>query len=176
MDLDIQPTLQNNSVLLRPLAKSDFASLYEIASDPLIWVQHPCNDRYKAAVFKIFFDDAIHSKGALIAIDSAKHKVIGSTRFKKISRADNAIEIGWSFLCRSYWGGYYNQQIKQLMFEYVFKTLDNVVFYIDRNNVRSQKAVEKLGGINISGELHNNLLSGDPNNLTFIINKTNRKF
>lgn len=53
-------------VLLLPLEETDFDNLYEVASDKKIWEQHPCKDRWKREVFKIFFDEAILSKGAFV--------------------------------------------------------------------------------------------------------------
>jgi len=159
MLLDLQPTLQNDLIILRPLLESDYAQLYKVASDPLIWSQHPSSDRYQEAVFDKFFNESLKSKGALIIID--RH-----------STTDGAIEIGWSFLSRKHWGGQYNKAVKYLMLEYAFSAVDDIVFYVDKNNIRSQKAVEKIGGHQLSGETFKHLLSNKPNNLTYRISKS----
>jgi RimJ/RimL family protein N-acetyltransferase len=57
------------------------------------------------------------------------------------------IEIGWTFLTRRYWGGRYNWEMKQLMLAHAFKFVENVIFYVGENNIRSQKAMEKIGAI-----------------------------
>jgi RimJ/RimL family protein N-acetyltransferase len=57
-----------------------------------------------------------------------------------------AIEIGYSYLARAYWGGIYNSAVKTLMLNHAFNTFDTVIFYIAKQNMRSRKAVEKIGG------------------------------
>ena len=101
--MNLQPTLENEVIYLRPLKNDDYESLYTVAKDPLIWEQHPCSDRYKQKVFEEFFKESIESKGALIVIDKSNDSVIGSSRFKPIRNVDSAVEIGWSFLSRNYW-------------------------------------------------------------------------
>jgi hypothetical protein len=70
MSFDLQPTLKGELLAIRPLRPEDFHDLYAVASDPMIWEQHPIRDRYKEEVFKVFFREALESGGALIAIDS----------------------------------------------------------------------------------------------------------
>jgi len=59
------------------------------------------------------------------------------------------VEIGWTFLARSYWGGNYNREMKQLMLRHALGFVKRVVFLIGPQNVRSQKAIEKLGGVRV---------------------------
>lgn len=146
MNFDLQPTLENDLLVLRPLKEGDFENLYKVASDPLIWEQHPDKNRCQRNVFTLFFNEAIASKGAFVVIDKKTNEVIGSTRFCSVKETSNAIEIGWTFLARQYWGGYYNTSMKNLMMDYAFDFADNILFHIHEHNFRSQKAVEKLGG------------------------------
>lgn len=132
---------------LRPLRPEDFPALYTVASDPLIWEQHPSNDRYKEEVFQQFFREALESGGALLAIDARDGRVIGSSRFHGYDEARSEIEIGWTFLARSHWGGIYNREMKRLMLEHAFRFVENVVFLVGPHNLRSRRAVEKIGGI-----------------------------
>src|SRR5437867_2338673 len=104
---DLQPKLENELLLLRPLREEDFENLYKVASDPLIWEQHPAKDRCERDVFELFFRDAMKSSGAFVVIDKKLGQIIGSTRFHAVKETENAIEIGWTFLARKYWGGYY---------------------------------------------------------------------
>lgn len=85
--MNLQPTLENDLIILRPLKENDFDVLYEVANDPLIWEQHPQNDRHKRAVYSEFFEDSMKSKGALIVIDKLSNSIIGSTRFKPVKNA-----------------------------------------------------------------------------------------
>jgi N-acetyltransferase len=147
VSFDLQPILQGELLSLRPLRPEDFRDLYTVASDPLIWEQHPVKDRYKEDVFKGFFRGALESGGALIAIDSKDGQVIGSSRFHGYDEEKSEIEIGWTFLARSHWGGVYNREMKQLMLRHAFKFVNSVVFLVGPQNIRSQKALEKIGGV-----------------------------
>ena len=134
---------------LRPLRKEDFHDLYAVASDPLIWEQHPANNRYKADVFKEFFREALESGGALIAVSSRDGKIIGSSRFHGYAEEKSEIEIGWTFLARSHWGGSYNREMKHLMLRHAFRFVHSVVFLVGPQNLRSQRAMEKIGGVRV---------------------------
>jgi RimJ/RimL family protein N-acetyltransferase len=118
-----------------------------VASDPLIWEQHPSKDRYKEDIFQAFFREAMESGGALIAIDSRNGQVIGSSRFHGYDQHKSEIEIGWTFLARSHWGGACNREMKQLMLQHAFQFVASVIFVIGPQNFRSQKAVEKIGAV-----------------------------
>jgi RimJ/RimL family protein N-acetyltransferase len=83
----------------------DLDALYAIASDPLLWKQHPSNDRTERSVFQQWFDDAMASGGALVAIDRTDGSVIGTSSFDHYVAAQREVEIGWTFLRRSHWGG-----------------------------------------------------------------------
>ena len=144
---DLQPHLKGELIELRPLRPDDWDELFTVASDPLIWEQHPESDRYKEEVFKIFFEDALRSGGAFIVIDTQTQQIIGSTRFHGYDPEKSEIEIGWTFLARKYWGGRYNRGMKQLMLAHAFKFVENVVFFVGENNIRSQKATEKIGAV-----------------------------
>ena len=149
MPFDLQPFLKGQLLELRPLRPDDFHQLYAVASDPLIWEQHPAKDRYKEDVFQAFFREALESGGALIAIDSRNGQVIGSSRFHGYDQHKSEIEIGWTFLARSHWGGSYNREMKQIMLQHAFQFVASVIFVIGPQNFRSQKAVEKLGAVRV---------------------------
>jgi RimJ/RimL family protein N-acetyltransferase len=150
MPFDLQPLLKGDLLELKPLAQEDFHRLYAVASDPLIWEQHPEKDRYKEEIFKRFFREALESGGALIALDSRDGKVIGSSRFHGYDEQKSEIEIGWTFLARSHWGGIYNREMKQLMLRHAFRFVSSVIFLVGPQNLRSQRAVEKIGGVRVA--------------------------
>jgi len=149
MPFDFQPTIKGVLVELRPLRPDDWDPLFAVASDPLIWEQHPARDRYKPDVFRAFFREALASGGALTALDRKDGRIIGSSRFHDYNEQVSEVEIGWTFLARSQWGGRYNRELKQLMLRHAFQFVERVVFLIGRENLRSQKAIEKLGGIRV---------------------------
>ncbi|MBC8343050.1 MAG: GNAT family N-acetyltransferase [Bacteroidetes bacterium] len=168
---NLQPTLEDNLIILRPLRESDFEPLYEIAKDPLIWEQHPCPNRYLKNEYSEFFSDSLKSQGALIIIDKLNAKIIGSSRFKPLEQVGNAVEIGWSFLTRKYWGGKYNSSMKTLMIDYALQFVDDIIFYVDLHNNRSQKAVEKISGSLITHSRFSYLMKKGERDLTYRINK-----
>ena len=147
MQFDLQPHLKGELTELRPLAPDDWADLFAVASDPLIWEQHPESDRHEEEVFREFFKGALESGGAFVVIDRKTQRIVGSTRFHGYEPEKSEIEIGWTFLARKYWGGRYNREMKQLMLAHAFQFVENVVFYVGENNVRSRKATEKIGAI-----------------------------
>jgi RimJ/RimL family protein N-acetyltransferase len=150
---NLQPSLQGELLALRPLQPEDYRDLFAVATDPLIWEQHPIKDRYREEVFQVFFHEALESHGALIAIDSSDNSVIGSSRFFDYDEAKSEIEIGWTFLARSHWGGAYNKEMKRLMLRHALAAVKTVVFVVGQTNIRSQKAVEKIGGVRMGSRL-----------------------
>jgi RimJ/RimL family protein N-acetyltransferase len=151
---DLQPTLKGKLLQLRPLRPDDYHDLYAVASDPLIWEQHPAKDRCEEEGFKEFFRKALDSGGALVAIDNKDGRMIGSSRFYGYDEAKSEIEIGWTFLARSHWGGVYNRELKMLMLRHAVTFVDRAVFLIDPHNFRSQRAVQKIGGIRAGSRLN----------------------
>ena len=149
MSFDYQPVLKGKLVELRPLRAEDYDDLYAVAADPLIWEQHPVKNRHEERAFQVFFREALASGGALIAIDANTQQVIGSSRFHGYDKERSEVEIGWTFLARSHWGGSYNGEMKQLMLQHAFRFVDRVVFLVGLHNRRSQRAVEKLGGVRV---------------------------
>jgi RimJ/RimL family protein N-acetyltransferase len=147
LSFELQPNLKGELIELRPLTTDDWDDLFPVASDPLIWEQHPESDRYKKDVFKVFFKEALECGGAFVIIDPRTQQIIGSTRFYGYDPEKSEIEIGWTFLARGYWGGRYNWELKRLMLAHAFKFVEKVVFYVGENNIRSQKATEKIGAI-----------------------------
>jgi RimJ/RimL family protein N-acetyltransferase len=144
---DFQPILKGQLVELRPLRAQDFHDLYLVAADPLIWEQHPVKDRYKEEVFREFFREALQCGGTLIVLDIGRTQVIGSSRFHGYDGEKREIEIGWTFLARSCWGGVYNGEVKRLMLGHAFRFVNRVIFLVGPENLRSRRAVEKIGGV-----------------------------
>lgn len=144
--LDRQPVLEDEHVRLRPLSPDDWDALFAVASDPLIWEQHPAHDRWQESVFRAFFEDALANKGALIVLDAATGAVIGSSRFEGLKEAEGgSVEIGWTFLARSHWGGKYNHEMKRLMLAHALASVAEVRFLVGETNTRSRTALERIG-------------------------------
>jgi RimJ/RimL family protein N-acetyltransferase len=149
MSFDLQPVLKGGIVQLRPLRAEDFHELYAVAADPLVWEQHQVKDRYREEVFKVFFRETFESGGALTAINIPDGRIIGSSRFHGYDKEKSEIEVGWTFLARSHWGGRYNKEMKHLMLRHAFRFVNRVIFLVGPQNFRSQRAVEKIGGVRV---------------------------
>lgn len=152
MNFSIQKILENHEYQLIPLQQGDFESLYEVASDPKVWEQHPNKDRYKREVFENFFKGAMESKGAFKIIDKSSGNVLGSTRFYDFDESKKSIFIGYTFYGTNSWGKKVNPKIKKLMLDYIFQFVDKVYFHIGKENFRSQISLERLGGQKVAEE------------------------
>ncbi|SDF11581.1 GNAT family N-acetyltransferase [Epilithonimonas hungarica] len=169
--MNIQPILENENVKLLPLKENDLEKLFSVASDPLVWEQHPNKDRYKREVFETFFRGAMESGGAFRIIDKESNETAGSTRFYDYNADDNSIFIGYTFYGRKFWGSKLNPQVKKLMLDHIFQYVDKVNFHVGKDNIRSQKAMEKLGAKKVDEV--NIAYYGEPEklNIVFEINK-----
>ena len=145
MEFDLQPSLKGTRVQLRPLVFDDFEALYAVASDPLLWEQHPEPLRYRREVFQKFFDGAMASKGAFAALDIASGKIIGSSRYYDYSPAQREVKIGYTFVARELWRAGYNPEMKKLMLDHAFPHVERVLFEIGETNLRSQAAIRRIG-------------------------------
>jgi RimJ/RimL family protein N-acetyltransferase len=161
MALDRQPRLAGKLVELRPATAEDFDALFAVASDPLIWEVHPAHDRWQEPVFRRFFADGLASGGMLVAIDRASGAVIGSSRYDSERAEPGEVEIGWTFLARSHWGGRYNGEMKRLMLDHAFGSVDRAIFLIGDTNIRSRRAIEKIGG-RLTDRAHRAEMAGVP--------------
>ena len=121
--------------------------MFAAASDPEIWAQHPDRLRYTEDGFSTYFNGALESGTAFAFVENESGSVVGSSRYYGLDEDKSEIEIGWTFLAREFWGGSYNLEIKTLMLEHAFRYVDTVVFWVGEDNVRSRRAMEKIGGV-----------------------------
>lgn len=138
--------LSNNLVKLIPMIKEDYNWIYAVASDPSIWEQHPDNKRYTPIGFTKYFKKLLDTDIPYIILDINTEQVIGATSFYQFNSKDESVAIGFTFLAKAYWGGIYNQSIKKLMMDFAFSELNKIIFHVREGNIRSQKAIEKIGG------------------------------
>jgi RimJ/RimL family protein N-acetyltransferase len=145
--MERQPVLEGERLLLRPLRQDDWDALYAVASDPLIWEVHPAGNRCQEDVFRAYFADGLAKGGALAVIDKQTGQIIGSSRMQGHDPANGgSVEIGWTFLARSHWGGEFNREMKRLMLGHALGFVERVMFRVGETNVRSRRAMEKIGG------------------------------
>jgi RimJ/RimL family protein N-acetyltransferase len=144
---DWQPTIRGALVLLEPLQAGDFEALYAVASDPLIWEQHPEHTRWQREVFTGFFQGAMQSGSALLIRDAVTGDVIGSSRFYEWDANAGEVAIGYTFLARSHWGGGVNGELKRLMLDHALRYAQRVWFHVGTANHRSRRALAKIGAV-----------------------------
>jgi RimJ/RimL family protein N-acetyltransferase len=142
---DFQPTLTGPTVMVRPIAAADWAELFAAGSDPEIWKVHPFPDRYTEPAFRAYFDGALASKMGFVFVDRSTQKLIGSSRYHGYDAERSEVEIGWTFIVRSHWGGGTNREVKRLMLDHAFTFVDTVIFWVGEKNWRSQGAMKKIG-------------------------------
>lgn len=150
---ELPARLNGRTIALRPLAAADREPLYAVAADPLIWEVHP-SARWQRPVYDAFFDEALAEGGGLIVEDKTTGATIGSSRYSTRWGEPGEIEIGWTFLARSHWGGDTNRDLKRTMLAQAFTATDRVIFRVGIHNIRSCRAMEKIGGVEIRRWLH----------------------
>lgn len=144
---DFQPTLVGPTITIRPITSDDWTELYAAGSDPEIWKVHPVPDRYTEPEFRKFFDGAVNCNMGFVFADRASGRLIGSSRYHGYEPERSEIEIGWTFIVRSHWGGAANREVKRLMLDHAFSFVDTAVFWVGEKNWRSQGAMTKIGGV-----------------------------
>ena len=168
---DFQPTLIGPTITVRPISSGDWPELFTAGSDPEIWKVHPASDRYTERAFRKYFDGALASGMGFVFVDRSTGRLIGSSRYYGYDAERSEIEIGWTFITRSHWGGKTNREVKRLMLDHAFTFLDTVVFWVGEENWRSQGAMTKIGGVKRSG-LFTRELSGATPHVIFEIGKS----
>lgn len=146
--MDRQPTLETERLSIRPLAEGDREALFAVASDPMVWEQHPAHDRWRREVFDALFDEALASGGALAIVDKATQRILGSTRYDRYDPEEGGtVEIGWTFLERACWGKGINPEMKRAMLHHAFGQVAMVEFRVADTNYRSRNALEAIGAV-----------------------------
>jgi RimJ/RimL family protein N-acetyltransferase len=165
--VNLQPNhLSGTNIRLEPLQLIHFEELYAVASDPLIWEQHPNPNRYQKKIFESFFEGALASGGAFIIRNIDSGKAVGSTRLYDYNRPLDEIKIGYTFFSRDCWGKGINKEVKVLMLNYAFIYVEKVIFHVGASNIRSQAAMEKLGAHKIAEEII--AYYGEPDRLNYV--------
>jgi len=144
--------LHGESVELLPLQREYFEELYAVAADPKLWEFIPMNSSVRET-FDIVYNAALvererGSQYPFVVYHKPTKKLIGSTRFLDILPKDKKLEIGYTWITREYWGTGINFECKLLLLTHCFDILGvrRVQIKTDENNLRSRKAIEKIGG------------------------------
>jgi N-acetyltransferase len=170
---NLQPTLENDNILLLPLQEDDFEALYAVACDPKIWEQHPNKNRWQREVFQNYFKGAIESKGALKILDKTTGEIAGATRVYLDAAFPDSTFIGYTFIATKYWGKGINPQAKDLLITYLLQHVSQVLFQIGANNIRSQIAIARVGATKIGEQ--EVAYYGEPSAMNFIYSINSHK-
>lgn len=156
------PVLENEIVRLSPLNLSNYYHLIPIASEEKLVQYSPSNIATPEAL-KNYVEHALlkyeeNTAIPFIIFDKRGQQHAGSTRFMTIDWNNSVLEIGSTWIGKMFQGSGLNDNIKLLMLNYAFDELnfEKVEFRIDERNIRSRKAVEKLGAI-LEGILRENV-------------------
>jgi N-acetyltransferase len=145
-------TLDGQLVQLITLNKDHFSELESLAKDKRIWqyyVYDGSDGNRLRAVLKAALIDMLNGIQLPFVIYLKREKrLIGSTRFMDIQAAHKKLEIGSTWLHPDYWGSEVNLECKLLLLTYCFEKANalRVQFKTDENNLRSRRAIEKIGG------------------------------
>lgn len=149
-----------------PMDKSHIQDLYEAANDENIWTHLPKTITTLRGM-EAFVEEALQTKETgtefpFVIIHRESGKIVGTTRFLYMSSASRSLEIGWTWFHPSVWGTSVNSECKYLLLQYCFERLNTirVQFKTDERNIRSQKAIERLGAVK-EGILRNQMIRKD---------------
>lgn len=147
------PILENNRVKLLPLNLNNYSYLLKISQQKNLVQYSPSKiDTPKdlKEYVKIALECSKNRTGMpFIIFDKQVNAYAGTTRFMNMNWHNKVLEIGSTWIGVEFQGTGLNRNIKYLMLQHAFETLkfNKVEFRIDERNIRSRKAVEKIGGI-----------------------------
>ena len=165
---DFQPVLQGPNLTLRPQTTDDLEPLYAVAGDPLMWALHPEKDRWQRPVFEQLFASGMRGNGALTIVHTATGRVVGSSRYYDWNPDKAEVVIGYTYLARDLWGGAANAELKRLMLQHAYRYARKVWFHVGKDNLRSRRAMEKIGAT-LSHALVLPNLSGTPRDMVVYV-------
>ena len=152
MAMEIAPvTLEGSAVRLEPLSLSHHAELCKIGLDFELWHWTTTNVRTPAEM-RAYIETALaeQARGTSLpfaTIDQASGKVIGSTRYLNIDASNLRVEIGATWIAKDWQRTAANTEAKYLMLRHAFRFVRRVVFLVGPENLRSQRAVERIGAV-----------------------------
>ncbi len=144
--------LTGETVDLLPLELHHFEELYTAAADKKLWEFIPSDCSEKEKFYEVYHT-AIEEREKgnhypFVVYHKPSGKLIGSTRFLDIIERDKKLEIGWTWITADHWATSVNFECKLLLLTFAFEVLHalRVQLKTDENNLRSRKAIQKIGG------------------------------
>lgn len=146
-------TLENQKVILLPLQAAHVKELAGLLSDPRVWELTWRRNNTEQAI-ELALESALVSREAgtelpFAIIDRTSGRVAGTTRLGDLDANNRNVEIGWTWMAPAFWGQGINQACKLLLLQYSFEELGviRVQFSASGSNLRSQRALEKIGAV-----------------------------
>ncbi|WP_338749055.1 GNAT family protein [Bacillus sp. FJAT-52991] len=165
MDISVDQ-LNGKNIQIVPMSLEHIQGLYAIGTEEAIWEHLPETIQTKKDM-KSFVEEALAKKRngsefPFIILLRENNKVIGTTRFLSLCDDHRNLEIGWTWFAPAVWGTHVNIECKYLLLRYCFEVLNliRVQFKTDERNIRSQKAIERIGGVK-EGILRNHMIRKD---------------
>ncbi len=156
-------SLHGETVNLIPLEKNHFSELLILAADKKIWEFYTLDGSIPARISEELEKGLIEKERGtqfpFVIVHKLTNKIIGSTRFLDIHPEHRKLEIGWTWLAPQYWATEINLECKLLLLTFCFEQLHTVRVQLktDERNIRSRKAIEKIGG-KFEGILRNEMI------------------
>jgi RimJ/RimL family protein N-acetyltransferase len=165
MSLRVTPVvLRGKEVRLEPLGLSHAQGLYSRGRVEADWTHLPRSCFVDLADTRHWIDEALGVEGQLpfAIVETAKDKVIGSTRYLNIRPEHRSLEIGWTWLGQNWQRTAINTETKLLLLSHAFEKLGciRVEFKTDTRNERSQRALQRIGATK-EGVLRNHMIVQD---------------
>lgn len=146
---EIYRVLENEHILLRPIAPDDRENLRRNAKFNEIWKNTTLMNVYTDSLFDMWFNLAFNNSQGTTQKCFVLEKLgelIGSSRYYGIDSNRKEISIGYTWITPRYWGSSINPSIKYLMLKNAFEQgFEKVFFHTDVLNEHSQSAIKKLG-------------------------------
>jgi len=155
LDIDFS-LLRGEHVYLTLLHPNDIPTLQQLAKNPRIWeytktllVNETFDEQFTKYITSALDDRFSGGQCSFVIRDASDHRIIGMTRYYKIEPSHKRLSIGYTWYIPEVWGQVYNKECKLLLLQYAFEKLQyqRVEFEVAHQNERSQKAVEKIGGV-----------------------------
>ncbi|HVP82905.1 MAG TPA: GNAT family protein [Nitrososphaeraceae archaeon] len=148
----IEPILlEGKYIILRPPSVDDIKGLSIAAKDGEVWSspfsQFPHPNEMQKYIQEML---DLSSKGLIlpfITIDKDSMKILGTTRYLNIDYENHRLEIGHTWIAKSWRKTYVNTEAKFLMLQYAFEKLACIAVEIrtDVLNTVSRQAIQWLG-------------------------------
>ncbi len=148
--------LRGEFVYLENLHPDHVEKLKQLAKDERLWeftktllVNDSYDEQFEKYIAAAFDDRNTGGQNSYVIRDVATDEIIGMTRFYRIEPSHKRVSIGYTWYVPEVWGKAHNKECKLLLLQYVFEKLgyQRAEFEVAHQNIRSQKAVEKIGAV-----------------------------